>query len=115
MACLPVLEILEVTKRAPRMMPRDLSILLCHRRRNFISYQILYLGSKVMRVGFMLWLVILLRSYLGLTKLPFIDNCMKILFLDLIMNEFVLIVICTVDGFQSISVEDKFFMVFVYH
>jgi hypothetical protein len=63
----------------------------------------------------MLWLVILLRSYLGLTKLPLIDNCMKILFLDLIMNEFVLIIICTVDGFQSISVEDKFFMVFVYH
>ena len=67
MACLPVLEILEVTKGAPCMMPRDLGILLCQRRWDFVSYQILYLGSKVVGVRVMLRLLILLRSYLGLT------------------------------------------------
>ena len=97
------------------MMPRDLGILLSQRRWDFVSYQILYLGSKVVGVRVMLRLVILLRSYLGLTELPFIDKSLRILVLELIINEFVLIIIRTVDGFESISIEDKFFVVFIYH
>jgi hypothetical protein len=85
MTSLSILKILKIAKRASGMMPRNLSILLSQRRSNFISYQVLNLGSKVMRVRVLLGLVVLLRSDLRLAQLSFVSKSLRALVPEVII------------------------------